>query len=276
MRSKLLSLFVFALAVLTANAQDDFDPTLPGEPNANYKVTVDISHPTAGSVYGGGSFMTGSQVTISRSDYYQSANNTVFYKFKHWLLNGVEYTEAGTSSSFTYTVGTQNAVFEAVYEEENADNLTSRLYVVAEPADACSFNFASGERFFEDQYAYLYFYTTSEAFKFAGWYNGDRLVSKDYYINYYIGKDDATLTARFTYDPVIPDDPIGNQENVANGVLGDVNGDGKVNMVDVVALTNIFLGKTKEYDLSICDINKDGVVNMVDVVAATNIFLGKK
>lgn len=275
MKNRILSILLLALAALTANAQD-FDPNPPAEPNAKYKVTVGISHAAAGTVSGAGSYSTGQQVTIRRNDAYFSSTSTVFYKFKCWTLNGVEYTPAAKSSSFTYTVGTENAAFEAVYEEEDPDNVTSKVFLVADPADACTFNQTSGQRYLEGNYAYIYYNVSSDAFKFQGWYdNNGQQVSTVRSFNYLVGKDDVTLTARFTYEPVVPIDPTGNQDDVANGILGDVNGDNVVDMVDVVALINIYLGKTTLYELSVCDINKDGQVDMVDVVAAINIYLGK-
>ena len=54
---------------------------------------------------------------------------------------------------------------------------------------------------------------------------------------------------------------------------GDVNIDGLVNGTDVVALTNIILGKSEPTDVA--DVNGDGVVNGTDYVALVNIVLGK-
>ena len=54
---------------------------------------------------------------------------------------------------------------------------------------------------------------------------------------------------------------------------GDVNGDGQVNGTDLVALTNIILGRNTK--TSGADVNGDGQVNGTDYVALTNIILGK-
>lgn len=274
MKQKILSILFLALAALTANAQDDFNPTLPGEPNAHYWVTVSISNEAAGSVSGGGSFPQSQQITISRNDAYFSPSSTVFYRFKCWKLNGREYTEAGTATSFPYTVGTENAAFEAVYEAVDPDNVTSRLFLVAEPADACTFNQTSGQRHFEDNYASLYYQPTSEAFRFLGWYEGDQLITTDPSLSYYIGKEDATLTARFSYEPVIPGDPTSTQENVANGIKGDVNGDGKVTVADAVAVMDYYIHRSEASDLDATyDVNGDGRVTVADAVEIMNIYL---
>lgn len=55
---------------------------------------------------------------------------------------------------------------------------------------------------------------------------------------------------------------------------GDVNGDGEVNGTDLVALTNIILGKSEKK--SAADMNGDGEVNGTDYVTLANIVLGKK
>ena len=56
-------------------------------------------------------------------------------------------------------------------------------------------------------------------------------------------------------------------------IKGDVNGDGYVNGTDLVALTNIILGKSEEK--ASADVNGDGYVNGTDYVALVNIILGR-
>ena len=56
-------------------------------------------------------------------------------------------------------------------------------------------------------------------------------------------------------------------------IPGDVNGDRSVNGTDLVALTNIVLGKTAK--TASADVNGDGSVNGTDYVALVNIILGK-
>lgn len=54
---------------------------------------------------------------------------------------------------------------------------------------------------------------------------------------------------------------------------GDVNGDGQVTGTDLVALTNIILGKSAKKDAA--DLNGDGQVNGTDFVKLVNMILGK-
>ena len=56
--------------------------------------------------------------------------------------------------------------------------------------------------------------------------------------------------------------------------LGDLNGDGKVDIADVNAVINIMLGKADM--IPAADLNGDGKVDIADVNAVINIMLGKR
>ena len=56
-------------------------------------------------------------------------------------------------------------------------------------------------------------------------------------------------------------------------LVGDVNGDGRVNVSDVSALINMILG-LETMDQEHADVNGDGRVNVSDVTALINIILG--
>jgi hypothetical protein len=56
--------------------------------------------------------------------------------------------------------------------------------------------------------------------------------------------------------------------------LGDVNGDGVLNIVDVMMTVNSILGIVPN-DISISgDLDKDGIVNVVDAMRMVGIILG--
>ena len=56
------------------------------------------------------------------------------------------------------------------------------------------------------------------------------------------------------------------------GLLGDINEDGFLDILDVVSLVNIILGSTPPSNAA--DMNSDGIVNILDVIALVNsIFL---
>ena len=52
--------------------------------------------------------------------------------------------------------------------------------------------------------------------------------------------------------------------------LGDVNGDGSLNILDIVIIANIILGT--EEDLPDADVNQDGEVNILDIVTLVSII----
>ncbi len=64
---------------------------------------------------------------------------------------------------------------------------------------------------------------------------------------------------------------------VTSDILGDVNGNGKINMMDVTAVINYILGKepTPFIYENAC-MNDDPYINMQDVTAIINIILGVK
>ena len=55
--------------------------------------------------------------------------------------------------------------------------------------------------------------------------------------------------------------------------LGDLNGDGAIDVSDVTALINKILG-TVDLPLERCDLNGDGEVNVTDVTTLINMILG--
>ena len=55
------------------------------------------------------------------------------------------------------------------------------------------------------------------------------------------------------------------------GMLGDINGDGILNILDLVSLVNLIL--YGEY-VETGDINQDGTLNILDVVLLANLILG--
>ncbi|MBQ4211151.1 MAG: leucine-rich repeat protein, partial [Prevotella sp.] len=59
-------------------------------------------------------------------------------------------------------------------------------------------------------------------------------------------------------------------------LVGDVNGDDIVNIVDVITTVNYILGNGEDtFDETVADMNDDGNVNIVDVTLMVNSILGK-
>ena len=61
-----------------------------------------------------------------------------------------------------------------------------------------------------------------------------------------------------------------------NYLMGDINADESINVLDVVQLVNIVLGAINPsgYQMIVSDLNLDGDINILDVVQLVNIVLG--
>jgi hypothetical protein len=84
----------------------------------------------------------------------------------------------------------------------------------------------------------------------------------------------------FTYtlasDPDANEIPsVGEGSMVTFGQLGDVNGDGAINVVDIVNMVNFALQieEPSEYESWAADLNQDGDINILDIVSVVNIIL---
>ena len=56
-----------------------------------------------------------------------------------------------------------------------------------------------------------------------------------------------------------------------SGIQGDLNGDGVIDILDLIVLVNMILNG--EYSI-LADWNEDGVVNILDIIIYKNIILG--
>ena len=62
--------------------------------------------------------------------------------------------------------------------------------------------------------------------------------------------------------------------NVRDILLGDANGDGTVNMTDIVEMVNYILNKpSASFIQAAADVNKDGLVNVTDIVCTVSIIM---
>jgi hypothetical protein len=56
--------------------------------------------------------------------------------------------------------------------------------------------------------------------------------------------------------------------------LGDLNFDGIINVIDIVAMVNgILSSQLTDEQQSMADLNSDGVINVIDIVALVNMIL---
>ena len=59
-------------------------------------------------------------------------------------------------------------------------------------------------------------------------------------------------------------------------IPGDVNGDGEVNVGDLVCVSNFMAGEAGDITKEAADVNGDGEVNVGDMVTITNIMAGNE
>ena len=71
------------------------------------------------------------------------------------------------------------------------------------------------------------------------------------------------FTRDFMVDVVCPGD---------EGIMGDLNDDGSLNVQDIIIMVNIILGVEESVDSA--DIDNDGIVNVLDVIQLMNLILG--
>jgi len=77
-----------------------------------------------------------------------------------------------------------------------------------------------------------------------------------------------------TYDGIYIDNITVFSYNTANIILGDVNHDGMINVLDIVNIVNIILGgSASEEDLLVADLNGDSEINILDIVILVGIII---
>ena len=60
------------------------------------------------------------------------------------------------------------------------------------------------------------------------------------------------------------------------GVMGDVNGDNELNVLDIVTMVNIIIHTVEPtgYQLVVSDMNHDGSINVLDIITLLNVIIG--
>lgn len=272
-------LALLLLSTGSMQAQDDFNPSNPAEPQVPvfyYPLTVSCSPAGAGRTAGNGRYVPGQTVTVSTSPY-------AGYTFSHWLLNGEPYD--ATDTRFTYVTTEEAMEFTAVYDftpnnpSEPTLDVKSRLFLNSQPEGVCTFNRTSGAYVEADDYVAVSITGVDQLFEFEGWYEGNTLITDLQSFNYLAGYNDATLTAKFKelpFNPTNPDEPMSaeGQTDIHNGLKGDANEDGIVNVTDAVAVINAWLLQDTSFiNVYLADVNDDGQINVTDAVAIINIYL---
>jgi len=270
-----MMLLLLLSLVWKAGAWGQYNPTNPAEPQYVYKnsLTVECQPSGAGSVSGSGRYSAGTNVTVRTS-----ANSG--YSFVNWTLNGVE---VSTSASFTYTTTDENVKLVANYKykprnpSEPSITLQNRLYLSSVPKGIASFNNTSGSNYNVGE-TYTFMAYANQGYTFEGWYDGTELVSTTNGFQYTMPDRKVFLTAKFSYTPTNPVEPEGTgQEDVDMGddeVIGDINGDDEVDMLDLKYLVKIVLKQQDEIEAA--DVNQNGAINTGDIAKLIEIIITPK
>ena len=272
MTKKLIYVCAMLLLTVAGAWADDFNPDNPPDPSARFKLTVTVSPSEAGYASGGGRFQEGSTPWVYTS-------KTVNYEFQYWRCNDeiISY-----NASFGYTMPDSAVTLVAVYHynpvspaDPTVMNMY-RLYVENNLEGSCTFNIANGTKRQAGNSVYVRAQNISPGYQFDGWYVGEEKVS-DYTSFYYtMPYQNTTLTAHFTFDPDSPNDPLSDQTDIDNTEYekGDANGDGKVNVTDIMMVANYILKiDVENFQEGPADANSDGKINVTDIMAIANIIL---
>ena len=271
---RILGVFTMLLLTIAGAWADDYNPQNPPDPNPLFQLTVSVSPSEAGYVSGGGRYKEGQQVRLSTS----RRDN---YDFQYWECDGVQVSD---QASFYYTMPQKSVNLVAVYayNPTNPQDPTTansyRLYVESNLEGSCTFNLTSGAKQNANQYISVSAQNVSPGFKFLGWYEGEEQVNENLSFWYKMPTKDATLTARFEYNPDSPSDPLSSQTNIDNNeyAFGDANGDGTVNVIDVVTAIDFILMKNpSDFVFVAADVDNNQTINIVDVVGIIDIILGR-
>ena len=68
---------------------------------------------------------------------------------------------------------------------------------------------------------------------------------------------------------------INNLIDTTNGLLGDINQDSIINVLDIISLINFVLGLNTptSNEMILADLNEDSIINVLDIVSLVNLIL---
>lgn len=211
-RIRYLSLLMLLLSSINLGAQEEFNPGNPPEPGQPpVSVTLQADPEDGGSFYGAGKYEPGKSVTVT-------ANTNTGYVFDYWYQPGTPDEVVSRERSFTFIMGEEPVTLAAHF-----------IYNPSSPGEPDRPNFyrlkllsgeggsVSGGGSYKPNTAVHIYANCNTSYRFAGWYEGETLVSENSSFNFVMREEDVTLEARFTYDPESPIEP--NEPAVKHGVM---------------------------------------------------------
>ena len=167
-----------------AQQEDDFDPVLPPDPAAAYRVSISAEPEEGAAVSGGGSFAAGVSVHIN-------CTPAEGYRLDYWTQNGVRYSE---ETGFTYTVTPKNTFFVA----HMAKIATHSLNLLTNMQGA---GILTGAGDYYPNSVVEIGCTPNTDYHFLYWLQEGEVYSYEKECTYTMGNRDATLTAVFSHTP---------------------------------------------------------------------------
>ena len=277
-RTNLAQNFTFTLTEedgdLSFEAWYDFEPTLPSEPGSDIVKSYlyfesDPAEACTFSITSGIAVNVGSSVSIK-------ATPKIDYVFKGWHQDDLL-----VGQDLTYTIA--EMPYKDIRLVASWDYVPTPCYrVTAAVGDGVGGTVScTGSKVRDGLYEagslMTIKCTTESKYTFLYWTKNGVPTDLPKDFTFILTADDGDLSfeAWFDYDPMLPNEPTGTQDDVDCGViLGDVNGDERVSIADVVALVAHLRGHDPaSYNASTADVNQDGEVDADDIKALINMLL---
>ncbi len=218
---KIFFLIAFSMAFTTLLAQsgEGYDPSNPGDPNPCYRLYLESSPATGGSVN------NGSTQLLAGQTHYCSASPNFGYDFKHWMMGD---SVVSTKKNFYFVMPAENVTLVAYFEwnddynpsnpgDPSIDGYAHDVNVYASPSSGGYFN-KNYFRMIEGTTTQIYAYPNSN-FRFVSWKQNGEIISTSNPLTITMGDTDLAYTATFVYDPANPGNPMANNFNPATGEL---------------------------------------------------------
>ena len=208
-----------AFTTLLAQSGEGYDPENPGDPNPCYRLNLEASPRTGGSVN------NGSTQLLAGQTHYCSASPNFGYDFKHWMMGD---SVVSTKKNFYFVMPAENVTLIAYFEWNDnynpgnpgdpfLDGYTHDVNIYASPSTGGYFNknyFSMTEGSTTKIYAY-----PNTNYRFVAWKQNGTIVSTSNPLEITMGNADLAYTATFTYDPANPGNPAANSFNPSTGEL---------------------------------------------------------
>ena len=214
-------------------------------PTPEYTVTVEVNPAGAGTVTGAGTVAEGESVTLTAT-----ANEG--YNFVKFVVEGTDITE----NPYTFTPEADVTVI-AQFDAQTLFDITiaeTENGTITAPANAAAGETVTVTTTPDEGYVLvtLFYYTTDPT----------EVTNIDLAtLSFEMPEADITIGATF----------------VSTDNKGDVNGDGNINIIDVLATLNYILEKDPQpFIFEQADMNEDGIIDISDAMTINAMILGMK